>query len=188
MENNNANQHDQSTQQDVQTTGAVAPFDMQTFANSLAAAIDLRTQRAENSVVKSFSKQYGLEEGEITRILEAEKAKRDNQPTPGQQKAIDEAMGKVSTLLVNAEVRSVGAEMGLVDTDAAMLLMDRDGIKVDDNGTVTGVKESLEKLKESKGYLFSVGTPWGIRHEGAPPVKTGVEAAFEKLNPELKVD
>jgi hypothetical protein len=61
-----------------------------------------------------------------------------------------------------------------VDADVAVTLMDKTKIKVGDDGAVTGAKEALEALKESKPYLFGTPAP------KAQALKQGAPAAGEK--------
>lgn len=55
--------------------------------------------------------------------------------------------------LIKAEVKATAAELGIVDADAAYALMAKDGVKIDDAGNVSGVKEALTALVEAKPYL-----------------------------------
>lgn len=157
-----------------------------TFAQALMAAIEKRTSRAENSVAASFAEQYGMKEDEVREILAAEKSKRAKQLPPEVQAQIDAA----NKLVVCAEVKSLGAAMGLVDADAAMQLMDLSGVK-QEGGKVEGVQEALDALKTAKPYLFGATQPqknWGQPHGEPAPREDGVAAAFRKLNPNLKLD
>lgn len=192
MDNENTTQETQATQattqnaesSTVKTAVNVSPDEI---AKSLMAALDSRQKRVEAGVAKSMAEQYGMSDDEIAQILQAEKAKRAAQLPPEQQKIIDDQISKANNLLIAAEVKAIGSSMGLVDPDAALLLMDRDSIKVDDNGTVTGAKESLESLKSSKPYLFGTSGAWGERHGSSAPDKNGVEKAFAEMNPKLKL-
>lgn len=183
--NNNPAPAPQPTQQPTGTPAPVQQIDPNQLAESLMNAIQTRTNRAENSVTKSFAEQYGMTEDDVKNILTAEKAKRAAQLPPEVQAQIDAA----NKLVIGAEIKALGASMGLVDADAAMQLMDMSGIKLAD-GKVTGAQEALDALKQSKPYLFgAVQQPakaWGQRQGSVPPKIDGVEAAFYAMNPELK--
>lgn len=125
------------------------------IATSLLSALEARTQRAERSVARSFSEQYGMTEKEINAILAKAKADKDAQLPEAAQNAIKEQTEKANKKLITAEVKSIGASMGLLDADTALLLMKRDGVTVDDDGNVSGVKEALEALETEKAYLFN---------------------------------
>lgn len=177
------------------TTSPAAPSpapaqaaDPQAVANALMAALESRTKRVEPGVVKSMAEQYGMSDEEVGKILAAEKAKRAAELPPEQQKLVKERLERANGLLIAAEVRTLGAPMGLLDADAALALMDKDKVKVDEKGAVAGAKEALEALKESKPYLFGAQGAWGQRQGGNPVPASGVEEAFAKLNPNLKIN
>lgn len=124
------------------------------IASALLSALENRTQRVERSVAKSFSEQYGLSEAEIGTILAQAKAQKDAQLPEAAVAEINKQTERANRKLITAEVKALGADMGLVDLDTAMLLIKQDGIKVDDDGNVTGVKEALEALRQDKAFLF----------------------------------
>nr|DAN73484.1 MAG TPA: minor structural protein [Caudoviricetes sp.] len=159
------------------------------IADALMNALDSRNKRVETGIVKSMAEQYGMTDAEIAQILEAEKAKRAAQLPPEQQRIIDQQIQKANNLLISAETKSIGASMGLLDADAALLLMNRENVRIDAEGTVSGVKESLETLQKEKPYLFKKPGAWGASLENGMPHRetSGVEAAFSKLNPEIKL-
>lgn len=73
------------------------------------------------------------------------------------QALLDERMAAANERLIAAEVREIGLRVGLIDPDAALALMNRDGIAVDETGRVTGVKEALDELLAAKPYLAGRG-------------------------------
>ena len=135
------------------TPPSPASADPAAIAQAVMQAIEARNQRNERSIVKSMADQHGLTEDELTAILDRAKADKARQLPPDAQKQIDEANRRAEGILLAAEVRSLGAAMGLIDTDVALQLLDRSGVKVDGD-KVTGVQEALNKLREGKGYLF----------------------------------
>lgn len=65
---------------------------------------------------------------------------------------------EISTLrssMINAEIRAEAARLGAVNPQIVANSLNLDGVDVDDNGNLTGVKEALEALKESDPYLFN---------------------------------
>jgi len=149
-----------------QQQSAPAPVDVGQLANSLLDALDNRNRRTENGVVRSYAQQYGMTEAEVSEILAKARNERNSKPTEAQQAQIDAALGKANERLVAAEVKAVGATLGLLDTDVALALIDRKKITVKDDGSVEGVKDALESLKASKSYLFGAKTE--------TPKKTGM--------------
>ena len=69
------------------------------------------------------------------------------------QAVIDERIRVANDRLIAAEIREIGAQIGLVDAEAALALIDRSGVSVDDNGDVSGVREALDALIAAKPYL-----------------------------------
>ncbi|MEG1075363.1 MAG: phage scaffolding protein, partial [Ruthenibacterium sp.] len=130
---------------------------------------------------------YGMSEDDIAKILQEEKTKRAARLPPEQQQMLKTQLAKASSMLLSADVKALGAEMGLLDAPAALLLMQKDGIKIEEDGTVSGTKEALETLKKEKPYLFGAAGAWADKHGEPSTALTGVEAAFAKLNPDLKL-
>lgn len=129
------------------------------LAEALLNAVESRNRRNESSITKSFAEQYGMSEEDVKSVLNAEKQKRAEAIPASVQKRIDDAMSAANNKLISADIMSKATAMGCVDTDAAMLMLNREGITVDDNGTVSGVEDALNSLKESKSYLFNVAEP-----------------------------
>lgn len=140
-------------------TAATPPLSVEVLLD----AIDKRSQRAENGVVRSFAQQYGMTEQEVTNLLKAEQEKRRTAIPADVQKQIDAANERANGILIAAETKSLCAELGFVDSDVAYQLMDKTNVKVDANGKVTGVKEALDALKAAKPFLVAQIQPaaWG---------------------------
>lgn len=147
------------------------------LAEAFAKAINTRTERAERSVAKSFAEQYGMTEAEVTALLDKAKAEKAAAIPPEIQQQINAASERANNLLIAAEVKSLGAEMGLIDPDTALLLMKRDNVKVDAQGKVTGVQAALDELKGAKGYLFQTNGAWAQKQSGAPATMSMGEIA-----------
>ena len=127
-------------------------------AEDIAAALDARQQRTERSVIKSFAEQNGVSVEEITRLVTDYKAKQATAIPADVQKRIDERLRTADNRLISAEVRAVGTELNIIDIDAAFALMDKSGVKVGEDGSVTGVKEALEALTAAKPYLVKAAS------------------------------
>lgn len=59
--------------------------------------------------------------------------------------------------LIDAELKIAADEFGLQDFDA-FKMADLSGVKVNEKGEITGIKEVVETLKTSKPYLFKTDT------------------------------
>lgn len=148
-------EENQQTQQQAQTQQQTPPINAGDLANSLLDALEARNRRTEGGIVRSYAQQYGMSEDEIKDILTNAKNERASKPTQAQQQQIDAALKKANDRLISAEIKTVGATLGLVDADVALSLIDKTKITVKDDGTVEGVKDALEALKTSKSYLFA---------------------------------
>lgn len=138
------------------------------LADTLIQALEARTARAEKSVTRSIAEQYGVSEEELTGIVNRYKAEKANQLPEAAQKQIREATEKAHGMMIAAEVRAMGAQMGLVDAETALLLLDKSKVSVSEDGKVEGVKDALEALKTAKPYLFGAkDAAWGMKLGGA---------------------
>ena len=182
MENQNA-QNVQTTQaaasaansqQTAGNTQGAVTVSAESIAAALIPALDARQERAERSVIKSFAEQNGVSVEEITRLVTDYKAKQATAIPPDVQQRIDERMRTADNRLISAEVRAVGAELNIIDIDAAFALMDKSGVKVGDDGSVTGVKEALEALATAR--------PWLVKQAAPSPSGTGSTGNFPRGN------
>ena len=124
-------------------------------AEDIAAALDARHQRTERSVIRSFAERNGVSVEEITKLVSDYKAQQAAAIPADVQQRIDERLRTADNRLISAEVRAVGTELHIIDIDAAFALMDKSGVKVGEDGSVTGVKEALEALTAAKPYLVN---------------------------------
>ena len=160
--------------QPVNTPAANPTMSPDAIAEAFAKALDNRTNRAERSVARSFAEQYGMDEAEVTALLEKAKAEKAKAIPPEVQKQIDEAQQKANNTLIIAETKAVCAQLGFLDADDAYTLMDKTNVKVEADGKVTGVKEALEALKTAKPYLAAQPQQntgaWGQKQGGGAPI------------------
>lgn len=78
--------------------------------------------------------------------LKTEKAEAENKA--------NEAIVKANQRLVKSEILNKAADLGVIDTDAAYRLLDKDDIEIDDDGNITGVEEAVKALITAKPYLI----------------------------------
>lgn len=159
------------------------------LAETLLKAIEERTGRAEKSVLRSMAEQTGVDEDSLSELLAKTRAKQAAELPPETQKKLDAANACLTKRLLEAEVKSVGAELGLIDTEVALKLLDTSGVTIAEDGAVSGVREAMETLRLSKRYLFSTGNrgAWAQKvGTGGASALSGVEEAFYRKNPALK--
>lgn len=160
--------------QPVNTAATNTQMTPEALAEAFAKALNTRTDRAERSVARSFAEQYGMQESEVTALLEKAKAEKAKAIPPDVQKQIDAANKRANDILIAAEAKALSKEMGFIDADVAFQLMDKTNVKVDEAGNATGIKESLEALKTAKPFLASQqpGGAWGQKQGGTAPALT----------------
>lgn len=64
---------------------------------------------------------------------------------------------------------------GVVDLEAALKLVDRSKVQIDDNGNVSGIDEVIESLKTDKAYLFNKSGGSNEPNLGTPSNNNGGE-------------
>lgn len=160
--------------------GAASPTaDLNDMADRLVKAIESRTQRAERATVRSLAEQYGMQESEVSALLDKARAGKAKALPEEARRQIEAAKSKAGALLLAAEVRIRGAEMGLLDPDMALLAIDRKAVKIGEDGGVEGVTDALKALRAAKPYLFGASQKpgaWGApQGDGAGKASTARE-------------
>jgi len=189
LTNSPVDQHDAGDGVKAATVGEPKPLPPDDLAETLLKAVEERTSRAEKSVLRSMAEQTGVDEETLTDLLAKARATQAAELPPETQQKLDAANARLTKRLLEAEVKVVGAELGLIDTEVALQLMDTTGITIAEDGTVSGVREALETLRQSKRYLFSQGNrgAWAQKvGTGGASALSGVEEAFYRKNPALK--
>ncbi len=171
---------------DTPETPEAADSAQASLKKTLLKAVEERKRRAENSILRSMAEQNGLPEARLAALLHD--ARDEAAPPEETDERLAAITANATRRLLLAEVKSVGAELGLLDADVALKLIDPDALTVEADGSVTGAREALEALKESKKYLFSQSGrgAWAQRMGGGAPQLSGVEEAFYRKNPALR--
>jgi len=127
---------------------------------------ELRDQAAEAKKLKDAAdaaEQKRLEDNKEFETL-AESRKAD----------LETAQGQIKTMRIDQALTNKLVPEGVVDLDAALKLVDRAKLTIDDNGVVSGIDEALASLKTDKAYLFNKeGTPPTNPSLGTPSNPTG---------------
>lgn len=63
------------------------------------------------------------------------------------------ALQRIQELALKNAIQAEASKIGVVDVEAAAILMNRDNVKVNDDGSAEGVKEALEELISHRPYL-----------------------------------
>lgn len=81
------------------------------------------------------------------------KEKKHEELATLREKERDEARNKYSTAVTDNAIMAEAAKVGIQDLDAAKKLLDRSGVKISEDGTVSGVAEAIAALIKEKPYL-----------------------------------
>ena len=84
-----------------------------------------------------------------------------------QETKISDLTQTIQGNVITQELTAKLVPLGIVDLNDALRLVDRDGIKVADDGTISGIDEAIETLKTKK-YLFTSGEPLVIGSPSNP--------------------
>lgn len=158
-------------------------LDYDKLAQTIFGAAESRADRASKQVIKSMAEQYNLTEDEATTLFEKARDAKKAQLPPEKQDEVNKVLQMANDRLIAAEVKTASVELKIVDPDAALALMDKSKIKVDDKGNVTGVKEALDALTKAKPYLVGKAAgAWGDKQGGgAGDQNTAREEAKKKM-------
>ncbi|MDP2661417.1 MAG: phage scaffolding protein [Dehalococcoidia bacterium] len=91
----------------------------------------------------------GLQRDQLT---EQEKMRQD---LAKEQRLRADAEGRIAVVAIDSAIRVRAAESGFINPSAALRMVNRDGIKYNEDGGVTGVDEALAALKGTDPYLLA---------------------------------
>ena len=69
------------------------------------------------------------------------------------ERKAEAAIQQVASAVIASEVKVRASQMGIIDPDAAYLLLDRTNLSYAEDGKVSGVDDALTQLMEDKPYL-----------------------------------
>lgn len=127
---------------------------------------------------KKADEERAKQNGEFEKLAEANKAEAEKWKSQYQSSTTNNA------------IMAAAVKAGITDPDAATKLIDRGGIKLNDDGTVEGVDEAVKQLIESKPYLKGTAPPVNSgggsanpdpNGSGTPPAYTGSQVKDHKF-------
>ena len=71
-----------------------------------------------------------------------------------QKKKIEELESSVSQVKLEGLIRNEAQKLGVIDPDVVIKLIDRAGIKTNEDGSMLGISEAVKSLTDSKPYLI----------------------------------
>jgi ethanolamine utilization microcompartment shell protein EutS len=135
--------------------------------------IEIKSQEERQNLIQQLFGALGIEADpnkEFEKQLQEARAKAQ------------EVEQRANERLIRAEVKAVATELGLVDAEAALALMDRSGVKIVDDGSVEGVKEALEALVSVKPWLKKQAENASIGGGTNPPNHQQIQQQPKTLN------
>jgi hypothetical protein len=164
-------------------------FDEEYVKKLRAEAASYRTKASELEAKSKEERQTLIQQLFSAFGIEADPNKEFEKQLQEARAKAQEVEQRANDRLVRAEVKSIAAEMGLVDADAALALMDKSGVKIAEDGSVEGVKEALDALVAAKPYLKQQSAPANIGG-GTNPANQSSDGKFytraeiERMTPE----
>lgn len=109
---------------------------------------DVRNQFSDyNDLKDRAARADELEQAQLT-----EQQRLEARATEAERVAAS-AAERVSSAMIASEVKVRASQLGIIDPDAAYLLLDRSNVRYGEDTGVTGVDEALTQLLEDKPYL-----------------------------------
>ena len=109
---------------------------------------EVRNQFADYGQLKDRAARADeLEQAQLT-----EQEKLEARAAEAERKAAS-AEDQISAAMIASEVKVRAAQLGIIDPDAALLLVDRANVRYSEGDGVTGVDAALTQLMEDKPYL-----------------------------------
>jgi len=144
----------QATEVGAQPATPLAETDTRSFSQE---EVNRMVGQARKEVRGQFS-DYGDLKTRAARADELEQAQlteaeRLTQRATEAEKQTAEANTQLTNALISSEVKVKAVQLGIVDPDAAYLLLDKSSVKYDAKDGVTGVEDALTQLLEDKPYL-----------------------------------
>ena len=162
----------QATEAEVHVATPPAEIDTRNFTQEEVnrmvgqARREVRGQFSDYSDLKTRTARADeLEQAQLT------EAERLTQRATDAEKQTAEANTQLTNALISSEVKVKAVQLGIIDPDAAYLLLDKSSVKYDAKDGVTGVVDALTQLLEDKPYLKgAAGRIPNINPEGGQAV------------------
>jgi len=133
--------------------------------------INSKTRRDERNKFKDYNdlktRAARADELEQAQLTEAEKM--EARAIEAEKKATD-AQAQIADAMIASQVKVRASQMGVIDPDAAFVLLDRTNVQYAD-GAVTGVDDAIASLLEDKPYLRGTNRTPNINPESGQPVQ-----------------
>ena len=129
-----------------------------TFSQEEMNRIQAQTRREVRNQYADYNqlKDRAAKADELEQAQLSEQEKLEARAVEAERKAAS-AADQIAAAMIASEVKVRAAQLGIIDPDAALLLVNRANVRYSEGEGVTGVDEALTQLLEDKPYLK--GTP-----------------------------
>tara|TARA_B100001123_G_C15337338_1_gene1033358 strand:- start:4853 stop:5455 length:603 start_codon:yes stop_codon:yes gene_type:complete len=157
---------------EVETTTA-EPTTEQTFTQEQVNRMMAQTRREERGKFGDYNdlKARAAKADELEQAQLSDAQKLEARAIEAERKA-SEAQEQIASAMIASEVKIRASALGVIDPDAAYLLLDRSNVRYDATDGVTGVDDALASLLEAKPYLRSSNRTPNLNPESGQPVAT----------------
>ena len=143
----------------VQPTPATEPElasegQQRTFSQEEMNRIQAQTRKEVRNQFSDYGqlKERAAKADELEQAQLSEAEKLEARALEAERKAAT-AAEQISTAMIASDVKVRAAQLGIIDPDAALLLVDRQNVRYSEDSGVTGVEEALTQLLTDKPYL-----------------------------------
>ena len=129
-----------------------------TFSQDDMNRIQAQTRREVRNQFADYSqlKDRAAKADELEQAQLSEQEKLEARATDAERR-VASAADQIAAAMIASEVKVRATQLGIIDPDAALLLVNRANVRYSEGDGVTGVDEALTQLLEDKPYLK--GTP-----------------------------
>ena len=149
------------------------PTTEQTFTQEQVNRMMAQTRREERGKFSDYgelkTRATRADELEQEKLTEAERM--EARAVEAEKKATD-AQQQIASAMIASEVKIRASAMGVIDHDAAYLLLDRSNVHYDAEAGVSGVDDALAGLLEAKPYLRSANRTPNLNPETGQPAQS----------------
>ena len=155
------------------TTAEPTPATERTFTQDEVNRMQAQTRRDERGKFSDYGdlKARAAKADELEQAQLSDAQKLEARAIEAERKA-GEAQAQVASAMIASEVKVRASALGVIDPDAAYLLLDRSNVRFDADNGVSGVDDALASLLEAKPYLRSTNRTPNINPESGQPVTT----------------
>ena len=143
----------------VQPTPAIEPElasegQQRTFSQEEMNRIQAQTRKEVRNQFSDYGqlKERAAKADELEQAQLSEAEKLEARALEAERKAAT-AAEQISTAMIASDVKVRAAQLGIIDPDAALLLVDRQNVRYSEDSGVTGFEEALTQLLTDKPYL-----------------------------------